>query len=148
MGRNWKGYIETLTEKITAMEQAEDEDTQTGVLDELVVIQKGAVAVRRFCTKWAGFGPNSKVTLQAYDEQVAWCSQDPVIPSPFPGYVRQTMHGVKLNCVWPAVRFWSQLQKVVLDTFLESGEVAQYQIKGAATKINVLTQDMFVSFKA
>ena len=140
MGRNWKAYIDALTDKIKAMEEAEEDD-QAGVLAELVQVHKAAQAVRRFCSKWSASGPNSKVTLQTYDEQIAWCKQDPAIQSPFPEYVRQTMHGVKLNSVWPAVRFWPQLDNDMLGTFLSCDEVAAYQIKGTATKVNVLTQD-------
>ena len=71
------------------------------------------MAVRRFCVNWAGSGPNSQATLQVFVEQMAWCSQDPVIPSPFPLHILQTMHGVKLNLVWPATRFWLQVEKDV-----------------------------------
>ena len=139
MGRNWKSYIDSPTENITLLEEAEEDSD--GVLAELVNAQKAAVAVRCFCVKWAASGPNSQATLHIFDEQMAWCSQDPVIPSPFPLYILQTMHGVKLNLVWPATRFWLQVQKDVLRTFLSSEEVVPYQVKAAATKNNVLTQD-------
>ena len=70
---------------ITSLDEAEED--RDGVLAELVKVQKAAVAVRRFCLKWASSGPNSQATLQVFDEQMAWCSQGPVIPSPFPLYI-------------------------------------------------------------
>ena len=137
--RNWKNYLTDVVDRIAEAEEEGEEDGEA-VLESLKSLEKSAVAVRKFCVKWAATGGQGASLLQCFEEQVSWCRQPPAVDNPFGPYVMKLMH--TLRCSEAVVQsFWNHLEATQLQSFLEESEVEPYQINMTAVKINVLTQD-------
>ena len=137
--RNWKNYLTDVVDRIAEAEEEGEEDGEA-VLESLKSLEKSAVAVRKFCVKWAATGGQGASLLQCFEEQVSWCRQPPAVDNPFSPYVMKLMH--TLRCSEAVVQsFWNHLEATQLQSFLGESEVEPYQINMTAVKINVLTQD-------
>ena len=75
-------------------------------LQQLTVISLQAVAVRRVLNTASAFGMGKQKTYDEYIAQInLFDQQDPQVPTPFPPYFKQPMHGVGATMAHSAAEF-------------------------------------------
>ena len=120
------------------MIEAEDD---SGVLQELGVLDKQVSAVMAVCTKLALVGRTSPEALQCYRSQVHYLSCEPKAPSPFPPYLVKMMHSQSVEDAWPAQSFWAKLVDHALLELIDEEDVPELQIEALTSKVMLIAQE-------